>query len=134
MTREENDLLTRVGPGTAMGRLMRRYWLPVLHSHELPGPDCAPVRVTLLGEKLLAWRGTDGKAGLVDPRMAEIAKPFFTDGFRTAKTGTRASTAVNASRTASASASGGPGVRTANVTMLPVTGGDGCSSGMKIAG
>jgi hypothetical protein len=35
-SREENELLTRVGPGTPMGELMRRYWMPVLLSEEIP--------------------------------------------------------------------------------------------------
>ena len=48
LTREENELLTRTGPGTPMGALMRRYWIPALFSHQLPEPDCAPVRVKLL--------------------------------------------------------------------------------------
>ena len=48
---EENELLTRVGPGTAMGNLMRRYWIPALLSEEIPLPDCPPVRVRLLGER-----------------------------------------------------------------------------------
>ena len=42
-SREENELLTRVGPGTAIGNLMRRYWLPALLSEEIPLPDCPPV-------------------------------------------------------------------------------------------
>ena len=66
LTREENDRLTRVGAGTPMGEVMRRYWLPALLSWELPEPDCAPVRVRLLGENLVAFRTTDGKIGLVD--------------------------------------------------------------------
>jgi len=47
---QENDFLTRTGAGTPMGGLFRRYWLPVLLAAELPEPDCAPVRVRLLGE------------------------------------------------------------------------------------
>ena len=66
MTREENDALTQTGPGTLMGDLFRRYWLPILHSWELPEPNCAPVRVKILGEKLLAFRDTSGKLGLID--------------------------------------------------------------------
>ena len=61
----ENEYLTRTGPGTPMGQLFRRYWLPVLLAEELPEPDCAPVRVTLLGEHLLALRDTSGRLGLV---------------------------------------------------------------------
>ena len=42
---EENEFLTRIGPGTPMGDLMRQYWLPALLSRELPAPDCDPVRI-----------------------------------------------------------------------------------------
>ena len=66
LTREENERLTRVGKGTPMGETMRRYWIPALLSWELPEPDCAPVRVRLLGEDLVAFRTTDGKIGVVD--------------------------------------------------------------------
>ena len=63
-----NARLTEVGRGTPMGELMRRYWIPVLFSEQLPGPDCAPVRVKLLGEKLVAFRNSEGRVGLVDER------------------------------------------------------------------
>ena len=53
-TRELNDFLTQTGPGTAMGDLLRRYWIPALMSSELPEPDCPPVRVKLLSERLIA--------------------------------------------------------------------------------
>ena len=66
LTREENERLTRVGAGTPMGETMRRYWIPALLSWELAEPDCAPVRVRLLGEDLVAFRTTDGKIGMVD--------------------------------------------------------------------
>src|SRR5690606_28082217 len=63
---EQNELLTRAGPGTAMGELFRRYWIPALLSEELPEPDCPPVRVQLLSERLLAFRDSSGRLGLVD--------------------------------------------------------------------
>ncbi len=66
LTPEENDLLTRTGPGTPMGQVMRRYWLPALLSDELPAPDCPPVRVKLLGEDLVAFRDSNGRVGLLD--------------------------------------------------------------------
>src|SRR5271154_6769486 len=66
LSREENERLTRVGAGTPMGETMRRYWLPALLSWELPEQDCAPVRVKLLGEELVAFRTTDGKIGLIE--------------------------------------------------------------------
>ncbi|GLY70089.1 Rieske 2Fe-2S domain-containing protein [Amycolatopsis taiwanensis] len=65
LSEENNQILTRVGPGTLMGDLLRRYWTPALLSMELPGPDCVPVRVRLLGENLVAFRDTEGKVGLV---------------------------------------------------------------------
>ncbi|TMJ65918.1 MAG: Rieske 2Fe-2S domain-containing protein [Alphaproteobacteria bacterium] len=66
LTREENELVTRVGPGTPMGNVLRRYWIPALMSRELPEPDCPPVRVKLLGEKLVGFRDSQGRIGLVD--------------------------------------------------------------------
>jgi phthalate 4,5-dioxygenase len=62
---QRNQTLTRVGPGTPMGELMRRYWQPLLLSGELPEPDGAPVRVRVLGEDLVAFRDTDGRVGLL---------------------------------------------------------------------
>jgi len=64
LSKADNELLTRVGPGTPMGDLMRQYWLPVLHSWELE-PDGPPLRVRVLGEDLIAWRDTDGRPALI---------------------------------------------------------------------
>lgn len=66
MTREQNEQLTLTGPGTLMGGLLRRYWIPALHDWELPQPDCPPVRVKLLGERLIAFRDTQNRLGLID--------------------------------------------------------------------
>jgi phthalate 4,5-dioxygenase len=63
---EQNELLTRTGPATPMGDLLRRYWIPVLLIEELPENDCPPVRVKLLSERLLAWRDTQGRYALHD--------------------------------------------------------------------
>src|ERR1700721_1642220 len=63
---KENELITRVGPGTPMGDTMRRYWMPACLSSEIAEPDSAPVRVRLLGEDLVAFRDTDGRIGLVE--------------------------------------------------------------------
>ncbi|HTP93497.1 MAG TPA: Rieske 2Fe-2S domain-containing protein, partial [Xanthobacteraceae bacterium] len=65
-TREQNDFLTLTGPGTPMGDLMRRYWIPALMSSEIPEPDCPPVRVKLLGERLIAFRDTQNRVGVMD--------------------------------------------------------------------
>ena len=77
LTREENELLTRVGPGTPMGEVMRRYWLPALLSAELPRADCPPVRVKLLGEELLAFRDTEGRIGLLDEHCPHRLASLF---------------------------------------------------------
>jgi nitrite reductase/ring-hydroxylating ferredoxin subunit len=66
LSKEENERITRVGPGTPMGKLMRRYWMPACLAEELPEPDCPPVRVRLLGEDLVAFRDTQGRIGLLD--------------------------------------------------------------------
>jgi phthalate 4,5-dioxygenase len=60
----DNELLTRVGPGTPMGGLLRQYWQPVLFSSELEA-DGDPQRTRLLGEDLIAFRDTAGRPGLV---------------------------------------------------------------------
>lgn len=62
---DDNRLLTRVGPGTPMGALLRQYWQPFLFSSELRA-DGPPERVRLLGENLVAFRATDGHVGLID--------------------------------------------------------------------
>ena len=65
LSREANDLICRTGPGTVMGAVVRRYWVPALLSSELPEPDCPPVQVRLLGEDLVGFRDTKGQVGIV---------------------------------------------------------------------
>src|ERR1700730_3126981 len=64
MTEEENELLTRTGPGTPCGELMRRYWQPAALSEELP-PGAAPMPITLFGEELVLFRDDQGRLGLI---------------------------------------------------------------------
>jgi phenylpropionate dioxygenase-like ring-hydroxylating dioxygenase large terminal subunit len=77
LKKEDNERITRVGPGTPMGEVMRRYWQPVLLSEELPENDGAPVRVRILGEDLIAFRDTAGKVGLVDAFCPHRRAPMF---------------------------------------------------------
>src|SRR6476619_740405 len=78
MLREDNELLTRVGPGTAMGELMRRYWIPAAFSHQIERPDSPPIRVKLLGENLVLFRDTEGRVGLLDENCPHrLASLFF---------------------------------------------------------
>src|SRR5262249_44439999 len=65
LTHEQNEQLTSTGPGTLLGDLFRRYWVPALLADEIAEPDGAPVRVQLLGEKLVAFRDTQGRIGLI---------------------------------------------------------------------
>ena len=60
---DDLKLLTQTGPGTPMGELFRRFWIPAMMAHELPEPDCAPVRLRMLSEDLICWRNTDGTLG-----------------------------------------------------------------------
>src|SRR5689334_9310276 len=66
LTAEENEVLCRVGPGTPMGKVLRRFWTPAFQLDDLPAPDCPPIRVTVLGENFVALRDTDGRLGVLD--------------------------------------------------------------------
>jgi phthalate 4,5-dioxygenase len=66
LSKADNELLVRNGPGTPMGTLYRRFWAPVMLASELGGPDSPPVRVNVMGENLVAFRDSDGKLGLLD--------------------------------------------------------------------
>jgi len=83
LKQEENELITRVGPGTPMGSFMREYWVPAMLSSELPAPGADPVRVMLLGEKLIGFRDKDGKVGLLENACPHRGASLFygrTDG------------------------------------------------------
>jgi nitrite reductase/ring-hydroxylating ferredoxin subunit len=66
LSQADNEFLVRVGPGTPMGDLFRRFWTPVMLADEIPEPDGPPVRVNVLGEKFVAFRDTNGRIGLLD--------------------------------------------------------------------
>jgi phthalate 4,5-dioxygenase len=74
---EDNERLTRVGPGTPGGALFRGYWQPALLSRELLENDGAPVRVRILGEDLVAFRDTNGKVGILDAFCPHRRAPMF---------------------------------------------------------
>ncbi len=77
LSREDNDILTRVGPGTAMGNLMREFWMPGALAPELPEPDGAPLRVRLLGENLIVWRNTSGGMGAMQESCPHRGASMF---------------------------------------------------------
>ena len=77
MNKEMSETLVRTGPGTPMGNLMRRYWVPILLSSEIAEPDGPQVRVQILGEKLIAFRDTEGRPGLIDEFCAHRGASLF---------------------------------------------------------
>jgi phthalate 4,5-dioxygenase oxygenase subunit len=83
LTKEQNDLLTRVGPGTPGGELLRRYWTPAALSSEVP-PGGAPLPVRLLGEDLVLFRDERGQLGLLaihcSHRGADLSYGRLEDG------------------------------------------------------
>ena len=75
LSREDNETLVRVGPGTPMGRLMRLHWIPFLRSSDVQR-DGQPHRVRLLGEDLVAFRDSSGRVGLVDHACPHRGAPM----------------------------------------------------------
>jgi 5,5'-dehydrodivanillate O-demethylase len=66
LTTEENERVTRVGPGTPMGELFRRYWHPIGASSQFIGPGTKPIKI--LGESLVLFRDRAGRLGLIGDR------------------------------------------------------------------
>ena len=77
LSQAENELLTRVGPGTPMGNLLRTFWLPFALTTELPNADSDPVRVRLLGEDLVAFRDSNGTVGLLHSNCPHRGASLF---------------------------------------------------------
>jgi phthalate 4,5-dioxygenase len=77
LSKEDNELLTRIGPGTPMGNLFRQYWLPAVMSSDLPAPDGPPKRVRLLGENLIAFRDSGGRVGLLADHCSHRGASLF---------------------------------------------------------
>lgn len=65
LNKEDNDLLTRIEGGAPLSRVMRSYWLPIYRSEDLVAGG-EPRQVTLLGEKLVAFRDAEGNVGVLD--------------------------------------------------------------------
>jgi 5,5'-dehydrodivanillate O-demethylase len=69
LTREENEMITRVGRGTPAGELLRRYWLPISVTQELT--EEKPTKfVRVLGEDLVLFRDKSGRVGLLEDRCS----------------------------------------------------------------
>jgi phenylpropionate dioxygenase-like ring-hydroxylating dioxygenase large terminal subunit len=76
LSKEDNDLLCRVGPDTPMGNLLRQYWMPILFSWELEA-EAQPRRMRLLGEELVAFRDSDGRVGLLADNCSHRGASLF---------------------------------------------------------
>ena len=68
LSAEDNELLTRVTGNAPMGQMMRRYWVPACLAEEVAEPGGTPVRTQIFGERLVAFRDSDGKLCVVDER------------------------------------------------------------------
>jgi 5,5'-dehydrodivanillate O-demethylase oxygenase subunit len=66
LNEKDNEVLTRVGPGTPMGDLMRRYWQPIAASKELEDNPFRTKEVTILGEDLVLYKDRRGNLGLIE--------------------------------------------------------------------
>lgn len=76
LSAQKNEMLTRVGPGTPMGELMREYWMPICMSMELE-KNGVPLRLMLLGEKLIGFRDENGRVGIMDHRCPHRCASLF---------------------------------------------------------
>ena len=70
MLKEDNDMICRIGPGTPMGGVFRRYWTPIALATQVAAPDGAPARVQFAGESYVLFRDSDGRLGLLDELCA----------------------------------------------------------------
>ena len=76
-TREDNDILTKVGPRSLLGDLFRQYWIPVLPASFVEQPGGVPRRVRLLGEDLVLFRNGRGEVGLIGAYCSHRLAPLF---------------------------------------------------------
>ena len=77
LSAEDNELITQTDRGTPMGELFRRFWLPALLSEELPAKNSHPVRVKIMGEKLVAYRDSDGNPGVISAYCPHRGAPMY---------------------------------------------------------
>lgn len=77
LSREQNNVLCRVGPGTPMGELFRRCWLPAVLSKDVARPGGPQHRLRVLGEDLVAFRDTNGDVGIVSAYCSHRRAPLY---------------------------------------------------------
>src|SRR5215470_15505486 len=77
LSSQDNQYISQVGPGTPVGELFRRFWIPALVPSEVPHPDSDPIRLRLLGEDLIAFRDTNGRVGIVQNNCPHRGASLF---------------------------------------------------------
>jgi phthalate 4,5-dioxygenase len=77
LTQEQNHLLTQCGPQAPMGQFMRSFWIPAMTAAQVPGADEAPVRLTLLSERLVVFRDTQGRVGVMEENCPHRGASLF---------------------------------------------------------
>ncbi|RYY60701.1 MAG: hypothetical protein EOO24_59605, partial [Comamonadaceae bacterium] len=77
LSHDKNALLTQTGPATPMGRLMRSFWTPAMTAAEVPAADEPPVRLLLLGERLVVFRDTEGRVGVLEENCPHRGASLF---------------------------------------------------------
>jgi phthalate 4,5-dioxygenase len=77
LSHEKNALLTQTGPGTPMGRFMRSFWTPAMAAREVPAADEPPVRLQLLGERLVVFRDSEGRVGVLEEHCPHRGASLF---------------------------------------------------------
>jgi phenylpropionate dioxygenase-like ring-hydroxylating dioxygenase large terminal subunit len=73
----DNAYLNTSEPNTPMGNYLRCHWHPVALSEEVAKPDCAPIRLKVMGEDLLLFRDSNGNTGLIEPFCAHRGADLF---------------------------------------------------------
>ena len=75
---QDNELLCRVGPGTPMGELLRRFWVPLSSvPRTCLNPDCDPVELRVFAEDYVAFRDTNGRIGILEALCPHRRAPLF---------------------------------------------------------
>ena len=77
LSQEDNMRMCLVGENTPMGNALRRYWIPALLAEEVEEPDGDPVRFEILGEKLVAFRDTKGRLGILDEKCCHRGASLY---------------------------------------------------------
>ncbi len=77
LSARDNAYLNSSEPDTPMGNYLRCHWHPVALSEEVAKPDCAPIRLKVMGEDLLLFRDSKGKTGLIEPFCAHRGADLF---------------------------------------------------------